>query len=415
MLGEPASRILARDFRRAQWRTLFLIMFCYLFFYTGRQNFGFAARGMQAEMGLSATSLGFFNAALLTGYGAGQVINGNLGDIFGARRMVTIGAYLSVALNWIVSYAPGFNWALVFWGANGVVQSCAWPAMTRTIVNWWPRRERGKALGMYLLAAGCSSALTFVVCILVIRSLDWRWIFRLPVLLMLVGGAVFGIFARNSPEDDGFSSLPPESHDGSSAVESSRERYWQVLRNRPFQLACLSIGCESIARYGLINWVPMHFLGTAWRENTAGLWITIALPFGMAAGALTAGLVADRWFPESRSRVVLYFLSLAALGALGIAVLPGGQAALGMVFLAVTGFLVYGPQATYWALCPELVGRERAGTAVGLMDASAYGFAALGQVAIGRAVDVFHNTSAAFVAIGIACVLGAFLILPVKK
>jgi len=390
-------------------------MFCYLFFYTGRQNFGFAARGMQDEMALSATALGFFNAALLAGYGAGQVINGNLGDIYGARRMVTIGAYLSVALNWMVSYAPGFVFSLVFWGLNGMAQSCAWPAMTRTIANWWPRRERGKAIGMYLLAAGCSSALTFVLCILVISHLDWRWIFRLPVLLMLVGSTVFGILVRNSPEDDGFASLPPEPHDVPSAARSSRERYWQVLRNRPFQLACLSIGCESVARYGLINWVPVHFLGATWRENTGGLWITIALPFGMAVGALTAGLLADRWFPQNRSRVVIYFLGLAAVGALVLAVLPGGRAVLGMVFLAVTGFLVYGPQATYWALCPELVGRERASTAAGLMDAFAYGFGALGQVAIGRAVDVFHTTAASFVAISIACVLGAVVILPVRK
>jgi OPA family glycerol-3-phosphate transporter-like MFS transporter len=220
---------------------------------------------------------------------------------------------------------------------------------------------------------------------------------------------------RNSPEDDGFASIPPESHDAVSVAESSRERYWQVLRNRPFQLACLSIGCESIARYGLINWVPMHFLGAAWRENAGGLWITIALPFGMAVGALTAGLLADRWFPDNRSRLVLYFLGLAAVGALVLAALPGGHAAPGMVLLAVTGFLVYGPQATYWALCPEMVGRERASTAAGLMDAFAYGFAALGQVAIGRAVDVFHTTAAAFVAISVACVMGAVLILPVRK
>jgi OPA family glycerol-3-phosphate transporter-like MFS transporter len=86
-----------------------------------------------------------------------------------------------------------------------------------------------------------------------------------------------------------------------------------------------------------------------------------------------------------------------------------------MLLLAVTGFLVYGPQATYWALCPELVGRERSGTAAGLMDAGAYGFAALGQVMIGWAIDITHSTAAAFVVIGAACVLGAILIFPVKK
>jgi OPA family glycerol-3-phosphate transporter-like MFS transporter len=392
-------------------------MFCYLFFYTGRQNFGFAAHGMQIELALSSTALGFFSAALLVGYGFGQTINGNLADIYGARRMVAIGAILSVVLNWTVSFAPSFALALLAWGANGVAQSTAWPAMSRVLADWWPRRERGKAIGMYLLAAGFSSTLTYLLCILVIRHLDWRWVFRLPVLLMLLGGAVYLAFARNRPEDDGFAPLPAELNEEpmSIARESSRQRYWQVAKNRPFQLASLSIGCESIARYGLISWVPLHFLGSTLNANAAGLWITLALPIGMAVGALSAGLIADRWFPEHRSRVVLFFLVFAALGAILLAITPITHPAIAMILLAITGFLVYGPQATYWALCPELVGRERAGTATGLMDAGAYGFAAIGQVVIGRAIDISHSTAAAFVVIAAACVLGAILIIPVRK
>ena len=37
-----------RGFRLAQWRMLLATMFCYLFYYTGRQNFGWAAAGYQA-------------------------------------------------------------------------------------------------------------------------------------------------------------------------------------------------------------------------------------------------------------------------------------------------------------------------------------------------------------------------------
>jgi OPA family glycerol-3-phosphate transporter-like MFS transporter len=412
----PVPAPCGRSFRAGQWRVLLLVMFCYLFFYTGRQNLGFAARGMQEELGLSATAIGIFNAVLLLGYGLGQAVNGNLGDLYGARRMVTIGAYLSFALNWSVSFSRSLPLAVACWGANGYAQSTAWPAMSRVIANWWPRQERGKAIGLYLLAAGFSSSLTFLLCILVIGALDWRWIFRLPVTLLLVGGTVFLLFARNRPEDEGFPPLPAEPADEPLAgAESSRERYARVLRNRPFQFACLSIGCESIARYGLLNWVPVHFLGANWRANTAGLWVTMALPLGMAAGALTAGLLADRWFPERRSRVVLFFLAGAALTSLLLACVPTSNSIAGICLLAVTGFLVYGPQSSYWALCPELVGRERAGTATGLMDAAAYAFAALGQVAIGRVIDLSHSTAAAFPLIAGACVVGAIAILPVRK
>ena len=403
-------------FRSAQWRILFLVMFCYLFFYTGRQNFGFAAKGMQEELGLSATELGLFNAALLAAYGLGQAINGNLSDIFSARHMVAIGAVLSVALNWGVSLSHSFLLAIVCWGANGYVQAAAWPALSRTLHNWWPRHERGKAMGFYLLAAGFSSSLTFLLCILVIGNLDWRWIFRLPVLLLLLGGTVFFVFARNKPEEQGFPALAPEAAERPAAgTETSRQRYGKVLRNGPFLLACFSIGCESIARWGLLQWVPLHFLGPNWRQDSTGLWLTLSLPLGMAAGALSAGLVADRWFPERRTHLVLWFLGAGAVACLLLPAAFAFSKLAGVVVLALSGFLVYGPQSTYWALCPELVGRERAGTATGLMDASAYAFAALGQLIIGRVIDSTQSVASAFAVIAGACVLGAIAIIPVRK
>ena len=36
---------------------------------------------------------------------------------------------------------------------------------------------------------------------------EWRWIFRLPVLLMLAGGIVFYPVARERPQDMGFEPL----------------------------------------------------------------------------------------------------------------------------------------------------------------------------------------------------------------
>ena len=52
-------------FRLAQWRMLLAAMFCYLFFYPGRQTFGFAIPGIQAEFGLSKETLGWASTAML--------------------------------------------------------------------------------------------------------------------------------------------------------------------------------------------------------------------------------------------------------------------------------------------------------------------------------------------------------------
>src|SRR5262249_20205448 len=159
------------------------VMACYLFFYTGRQNIGFAVQGMRDELGYSATAIALLNSALLFGYGVGQAITGNLADKYGARIMVAAGAIGSVILHWTFSVTPEPGLAACVWGLNGVAQSTAWPAMNRLLTNWWPRKERGTAIGFYLLSAGFSSSLTFALCLMVLQAFPsaggWRWIFRL--------------------------------------------------------------------------------------------------------------------------------------------------------------------------------------------------------------------------------------------
>src|SRR5271168_3461343 len=119
----PAFRVtnpeLAKTFRRAQWRMLLATMFCYLFFYTGRQTFGFAIPGIQAEFGVSKAALGWTSAALLWCYAIGQAVNGNLGDKFGGRRVMSAGAILSFIMNWATSLSTGVVSLSVFWGVNG--------------------------------------------------------------------------------------------------------------------------------------------------------------------------------------------------------------------------------------------------------------------------------------------------------
>jgi OPA family glycerol-3-phosphate transporter-like MFS transporter len=57
-------------------------------------------------------------------------------------------------------------------------------------------------------------------------------------------------------------------------------------------------------------------------------------------------------------------------------VAAGADHRLGVALLFLCGFFVYGAQGPLWALCPDLVGREHSGTALGLMDAMAYAGAA---------------------------------------
>lgn len=412
---------LATSFRRAQWRMLLAAMFCYLFFYTGRQTFGFAIPGIQAEFGVSKAALGWASAALLWCYAIGQAINGNLGDKFGGRRVMSAGAILSFIMNWATSLSTGIVSLSVFWGINGYFQSMGWAPGSRLLSNWWGRHERGTVYGLYTFAAGLASVLSFGTSLVVVGyfQMDWRWIFRLPVLLLLLGGIAFYLVARERPEDMGFASPHDEMDEVKPAEaaaidgESSFVRYKAVLSSWRLLVASLSIGFQNAARYGLLVWVPVHFLGTNWTKADATTavdprWVSIALPVGMAVGAFTNGWVSDKFFNSRRYAAIVLYMVLAAVTSLYMYSIPTTDVFRGMAVLFLCGFFVYGPQSSFWALCPDLVGHKRAGTATGIMNFCAYLFAGLGEPLIGHFMDAHqNNTSLVFLVVATCAAVSA--------
>lgn len=416
------------SFRRAQWRMLLAAMLCYLFFYTGRQTFGFAIPGIQKEFGFSKETLGWVSSAMLWAYAIGQAINGNLADKYGGRRIMSLGAILSCFANWVVSFSSGFVSLIFPWAVNGYFQALGWAPGSRLLSNWWGIGERGKVYGFYVFAAGCASVLSYVTSIVVldVLHLDWRWIFRIPVLLMLAGGVFFYLVARERPEDMGFQPLDTgvaNAGDKANAAlddqhESSWTRYKAVLSNWRLIIAALSLGFQNAARYGLIVWVPVHFFGSNWAKTPDAFinpkWISIALPVGMAIGALSNGWISDRLFGSKRYKAIMLYMVLGALTSLWMFTIPG-HSMIGVLALFLCGFFVYGPASSFWALCPDLVGARRAGTATGIMNFSSYLFAGLGEPLIGHLLDSSGNTALVFPIVAVSCAISAVVALFIKR
>lgn len=444
-----------QEFGKARVGTLLAVMFCYLFYYTGRQNFGFAIPGMQEELGLSKAQLGWCGAAMLWSYAIGQAINGQLADRFGGRKLMSLGGILSFVMNLFTSFAGSLAGVMAPWAANGFVQSMGWAPGSRILSNWWDKQYRGRVYGWYVFAAGMSSVVTYVLAAVAVDH-GWRWIFRGPVVLMLVGCIVFWLIVKEKPSHAGFADLSDEDEKERPAVASSgdaaaeaearevdpanpyaapRDRseppaihgeaddatreltWWERYRRGfacvPFLFGCLAIGFQNLARYGLLVWVPVHFLGEKWKDSPQK-WVAVALPVGMALGAVSAGWISDRIFGGRRAAPVIVFLLCAAVCASGMAMLDRNSAiALPLLFL--TGFFVYGPQSAFWALCPDLLGKRLAGTGTGMMNFCAYLFAGLGEPLIGHIIETTHKTHMVFPVVAVACVMGAILMSFIRK
>ena len=399
--------------RKEQWKMLFLTMFCYLFFYTGRHNFGWATKGMTVELGINFEQIGWISFSMLLGYAIGQFINGNLADRFSPKFMILTGGFLSVLCNIAISFSSSYWVILVLWTFNGYFQSMAWGAGGRIISNWWQASERGKAFGFYTMAAGSSSVLTFFLAMLLVHQDEsWRSLFRYPVLFLFFALIVFMIFAYSHPKLKGFQLEDEESIKQEKLNWS--ESYLIVFKNKNFMLACFAIGFQSMARYGLIFWAPIHFLGTDYKTSTNNLWISLFIPIGMAIGALMFGILSDSLFKGKRNYSIAVGMILSCIISIVIYFTETHNLIWVSILMFLVGFFVYGVQSNFWTFSPDLLGNKLVGTGIGVMNMFAYVFAAIGEPIFGKVLDISKDSSVLFLMVSVICLFCSLIVTQVK-
>jgi OPA family glycerol-3-phosphate transporter-like MFS transporter len=390
-----------------KWTMLLLTMVCYLFFYTGRHNFGWAVAGLSAELKVSYGFIGWISFAMLIGYALGQLINGNLADRFSPKIMVLTGAYLSIATNVAISFSSNAYVILFLWGINGYFQSLAWAPGGKIISNWWNKDERGKAFGFYTMSAGLSSVITYTLSIFLLQQgYEWRMLFRLPVLCLLVTATIFFLFIKDKPDHESESAIKEE--DSSSLTWT--QRYLEVLGNKNFLMICIAFGFESMARYGLIFWVPIHYLGANWKQQSQNVWVTFFLPLGMAIGALSFGWLSDTFFKGNRVKAIRIGMLTSTFIAVAMYFVAKEHFVLSAILMLSGGFFVYGPQACFWPLSPDLLGSKLTGTGIGCMNMVGYLFAAMGEPLIGKIIDISGSTHSIFLIVAAACLASTIVI-----
>jgi sugar phosphate permease len=410
-------------FAQYKWRALIGVTFCYLFYYTGRQTLGFAVAGIQHDYGLSKYEIGWISATMLWCYAGGQFINGNLGDKLGGKTMMIAGALLSLAANWIFSFGHTFLYFLLAWGLNGYFQSMGFAPGSRLLSNWWDHKHRGFVYGVYVGFSGFSSVLAYIFPVVILggMQLGWVWIFRLAPLSMLLGALVLLLFVSERPEAQ-HGPAANESVNEALPVEpddelTSAQRYALVMKNWRLYVTGLAIGFQNAARYALVVWVPVHFLGIDWKSSSTlvdAKWITVALPIGMALGSLSNSWISDTLFNGRRYMAIVWYMVLACATAIFMMFLPHGSV-LGIVLLFLCGFFVFGPASSFWALCPDIFGRRAAGTATGVLNTMSYLFAGIGEPVIGHVIDTTGQTSIIFPIVAGLCAASAMLSMMIRR
>ncbi len=124
------------------------------------------------------------NGYLLT-LGSLILIGGSLGDIYGERRIFTLGVSGFGLASLACAIAPSIGWLVAARAIQGVASALLTPASLAVIVHTFPEDERGGAIGVWT-AWGTIAAVVGPLLggeLLAIGS--WRWIFVINIPLVI--------------------------------------------------------------------------------------------------------------------------------------------------------------------------------------------------------------------------------------
>ena len=131
--------------------------------------------------------------AYLLALGSLILIGGSLADIFGERRVFTIGVAGFGLLSVACALAPSIDTLIAARALEGAAAALLTPSSLAIIVAAFPPKERGAAIGSWTAWGGIAGIVGPLAGGAIVDTASWRWIFALNVPLVLVTLALISV------------------------------------------------------------------------------------------------------------------------------------------------------------------------------------------------------------------------------
>jgi len=176
--------------------------------YMDRQTLSLLAPYLKLDYHWSNSDYANLVIAFRVSYSIGQTLFGRLMDRVGTRRGLTLTVAWYSAVSVLTSLANGFTSFATFRFLLGAGESANWPAATKAVSEWFPKRERALATALFDSGSSIGGAIAPFLVLWVYFRWGWRPAFAIPGML----GFLWLIAWR-------WLYYPPESHPRISATE----------------------------------------------------------------------------------------------------------------------------------------------------------------------------------------------------
>jgi sugar phosphate permease len=333
-----------------------------------------------------AVVLGVIASSYFYLYSAVQPPVGILSDTIGPRWVVTLFTAVAAIGGFLFAGAGSANMstvgrALIGAGVGGVFI----PAL-KIFSRWFRATEFASLTGILLAVSGLGGIAASLPLTYLVLLLGWRLSFLLLGAVSLLLAFLCWTMVRDRPEDKGWPTLATEADHEVSTTSRQPEglrtirRLGFVLRSFNFWLITIALfftGGVVLTFQGL--WAVPFLIDVYGMSRAKAGGLLMFIPFSFAIGAPLYGLLTDR-LALNRKTVVMVSMSL-TISCWVVLLFFGGRAPSWMIppIFLVFGLVGGGSLTVFMTIIKELFPPWLTGTAVGLMNPSAFFAAALYQ------------------------------------
>jgi MFS transporter, ACS family, hexuronate transporter len=273
--------------------------------YIDRQTLSLLAPYLKLEYHWTNSDYANLTIAFRVAYSIGQTAFGKLMDRVGTRRGLTLTVIGYSIVSMLTSLARGFYSFATFRFLLGMGESANWPAATKAVSEWFPKRERALATALFDSGSSIGGAIAPFLVLWIYFRWGWRPAFMVPGAL----GFLWLIAWR-------WLYYPPEAHSRISQIDlqmlaadkqksdlqevQMRSPRWSELLRLPQTWGTI------IARafpdpvfFFIAEWFPIYLVakGIELRTGLIAVWIPfVATDMGsFFAGWLSGRLIKRGW------------------------------------------------------------------------------------------------------------------------
>jgi MFS transporter, ACS family, hexuronate transporter len=388
-----------------RWMICALLFFAATINYMDRQVIALLKPTLALQFGWTEKGYSDIVVAFQFAYAAGLLFSGKLIDKLGTRKGFSLAVFL-----WSLA-------AMAHAGASSIVQfatarfslglgeSGSFPASIKVVSEWFPKRERALATGIFNSGTNIGAILTPVAVSWIVLRFGWRMAFIATGALGLLW-VVAWLWLYHRPEEDTSLSTAELAYIISDPPDQSTNLPLRTLVTFP-QVWAIALGkfFTDPIWWIYLFWMP-DFLSRNLKLNLSGMRLPLFLIYtGASVGSVGGGwlssmLLKRGWTLNSSRKAAMLLCALAVTPIMFAARTTNAWLAIGLIALAAGAH--QGWSANMYTLASDMFPRSAVGSAVGFAGmAGAIGGMGAAS-AVGSILQYTHSYNLIFLLAGCA-------------